>query len=74
MHWLLYDQCKNGYRHKRNIYGKTEKSGDDGYKRERVDTAVKVDSLWEDRERRQGGMFKKSSYGRTKKNGKGVVM
>jgi len=37
---MLYDHCKTGYRHNRNIYGKTEKSGDDSYKRERADTAV----------------------------------
>lgn len=40
MPWLLYDHCRNGYRHKRNTYGKTEKSGNGSYKRERVDTAV----------------------------------
>jgi hypothetical protein len=36
-------------------------------------TQLLVESLWEDRVRRQGGMCNRSSYGRTKKNGKGVV-
>lgn len=56
MPWLLYDHCKNGYRHKRNIYGKTEKSGNVSYKRERADTAVSGELMGRKREKTRGNV------------------
>jgi len=56
MTWLLYDHCKNGYRHKRNIYGKIEKSGDDSYKREKVDTAVSGEFMGRQRQKTRGNV------------------
>ena len=49
--WLFYDHCKNGYSHKRNISGKTEKSGEFmGRQIEEIRWNVQEEFLWQGRE------------------------